>query len=127
MAPARFRGSGGEPIRPGVESTSAKPIVSTLSEDPAFDERIDRFVVGLGERIDALQDAESAGDRRALGALAEAFARESRELGYPSLADAAAQLAEASADEGLETLRKSVVDLTELSQRVRRGHRSAAS
>jgi hypothetical protein len=110
-----------------VDSASAKPIVSTRSEDPVFEERIDRFVVGLGERIDTLQDAESAGDRSALRALAEAFARESRELGYPSLADAAAQLAEASADEGMETLRKSVVDLTELSQRVRRGHRSAAS
>jgi hypothetical protein len=110
-----------------VESSSAKPIVSTRSEDPDFEERIDGFVVGLGERIDALQDAESAGDRGALRSLAEVFARDARELGYPSLADAAARLAQAAGDEGLETLRKSVVDLTELSQRVRRGHRSAAS
>ena len=110
-----------------MESGSAKPIVSTRSEDPALEERIDRFVVGLGERIDSLQDAESAGDRGALRTLAEDFARESRELGYPSLGDAASRLAQAAGDEGLETLRKSVVDLTELSQRVRRGHRSAAS
>lgn len=110
-----------------MESGPFKPIVSTRSEDPDCEERIDRFVVGLGERIDALQDAESAGDRGALRALAEDFARESRELGYPSLADAARRLAEACADEGMETLRKSVVDLTELGQRVRRGHRSAAS
>jgi hypothetical protein len=110
-----------------VESSSAKPILSTRSEDPAFEERIDRFVVGLGERIDLLQDAESAGDRATLRTLADAFAAESRELGYPYLADAASRLAEAAGDEGLETLRKGVVDLTELSQRVRRGHRSAAS
>lgn len=110
-----------------MEPAPARPIVSTRSEDPDFDERIDRFVVGLGERIDSLQDAESAGDRSALQRLAEGFREESEALGYPSLAEAASRLAVAAGDEALEALRKSVVDLTELTQRVRRGHRSAAS
>ena len=118
-AEARFRAAPGEPIRPCVESGSAKPIVSTRSEDPALEERIDRFVVGLGERIDSLQDAESAGDRGALRALAEALRARSRASSAtrPS-ATPPSRLAQAAGDEGLETLRKSVVDLTELSQRV---------
>ena len=47
-------------------------------------------------------------------------------LGYPPLADAAARVEQACGEQGVDTLRKSVFDLTEVSQRVRRGHRSAA-
>jgi hypothetical protein len=106
--------------------SSAKPIVSTRAEDPDYDERIDRFVVALGERVDALQDAESAGDRASLRSLAAALRSEALELGYPPLADAAARVEDACGEQGLESLRKSVFDLTEVSQQVRRGHRSAA-
>jgi hypothetical protein len=104
-----------------------KPILSRHAEDPAFDERIDRFVVGLGERVDAFQDAERLGDRTALATLAEALRSEADALGYPPLSDAAAQVALACSDPSPEALRKSVLDLTEITQRVRRGHRSAAS
>jgi len=103
-----------------------KAIVSTRADDPDFDERIDRFVVRLGERIDAFQDAEAAGDPELLRGLAEALAEESAALGYPMLAAAARELASACAERDRAALRKRVVDLTELSQRVRRGHRSAA-
>lgn len=104
-----------------------KPIVSTRSDDPDLDERIDRFVVRLAERVDAFQDAEAARDRDALLALANALAEEATALGYPLLVAAAARIAEACGENVPESLRKSVVDLTELSQRVRRGHRSSAS
>ena len=57
-----------------------KPIVSRYAEDPAFDERIDRFVVGLGERVDAFQDAERTGDRDGLATLAEALRSEAEVL-----------------------------------------------
>jgi hypothetical protein len=104
-----------------------KPIVSRFAEDPAFDERIDRFVVGLGERIDAFQDAESQGARGALESLATALRGEAEELGYPLLAAAADRVLAASGEPGSEGLRKSVQELTEITHRVRRGHRSAAS
>jgi hypothetical protein len=110
-----------------VESLAPdKPIVSTRAEDPEYDDLIDRFVVALGERVDAFQDAVSAGDRLALRALAEALAREAGELGYPALVAAAERVRGACGEPGAEAARKAVVDLTELSQRVRRGHRSAA-
>jgi biotin carboxylase len=109
-----------------VESPTSKPVVSLRAEDPAFEERIDRFVLELAERIDAFQDAESERDGRALLDLAEALGRDAEALGYPSLAAAALRVAEACAEPGSDALHKTVEDLTELGQRVRRGHRSAA-
>jgi hypothetical protein len=104
-----------------------KPIVSRYAEDPAYDERIDRFVVALGERVDSFQDAESQGDRVALAALAGALRQEAEELGYPLLSAAADEVTAACAEPGADALKKRVFDLTEITQRVRRGHRSAAS
>ncbi|HVH07403.1 MAG TPA: hypothetical protein VNE71_15540 [Myxococcota bacterium] len=104
-----------------------KPIVSRYAEDPAFDERIDRFVVGLGERVDAFQDAERLGDRIGLATLAGALRSEADALGYPPLSEAAGHVAASCSDPSPDALRKSVFDLTEVTQRVRRGHRSAAS
>jgi hypothetical protein len=104
-----------------------KPILSRYAEDPSYDERIDRFVVGLGERIDAFQDAESQSDRSALATLAATLQSDADALGYAPLAAAADRVALACAEPGNEGLRKSVFDLTEITQRVRRGHRSAAS
>ena len=106
--------------------SSAKPIVSLHVEDPSFEERIDRFVVGLAERVDGFQDAEAAGNRALLRDLAAALATEADEIGYPALVEAGRRIEEACADPSAEALHKSVLDLTELSQRVRRGHRSAA-
>ena len=105
----------------------AKPIVSTRADDPELDERIDRFVVELAERVDAFQDAEAAHDRETLRVLASDLGADAGALGYPLLVDAAARIAQACGEGAPEALHKSVVDLTELSQRVRRGHRSAAS
>ena len=103
-----------------------KPIVSLLVDDPAYDEPIDAFVVSLGERVDALQDAELAGDPDLLRALAAALSAQSEGLGYPALAAAARRVEIACDDDGPEAIHKAVVDLTDLGQRVRRGHRSSA-
>lgn len=102
-----------------------KPILSLLGDNPAFDERIDAFVIALGERVDEFQDAELAGGLDRVRALSRSLASEAGELGYPALT-AAARRVELSCDDGPEAIHKAIVDLTELAQRVRRGHRSAA-
>jgi hypothetical protein len=73
-----------------------------------------------------LQDAEAAGRLDALRQQAEALATRTRELGYDSLSDAAQQIREACDDANPVAAHKAIADFTELSKRVRRGHRSAA-
>jgi HPt (histidine-containing phosphotransfer) domain-containing protein len=102
-----------------------KSIVSLFADDPSFDERIDAFVIALGEKIDELQDAELAADPEPLRTLAASLAGTSETLGYPALV-AAARRVSLACDDGPESIHKAVVDLTELGQRVRRGHRSSA-
>jgi hypothetical protein len=103
-----------------------KAISSLVGEDPAYEERLQRFVVDLGGRVDACQDAELEGDFARLRGLALAFAAEAEELGYPPLAEAARHVAAACDDGHGDPVRKSLLDLTEVSQQVRRGHRGAA-
>jgi hypothetical protein len=103
-----------------------KPIVSSRADDPAFEERIDAFVIQLGERVDCLQDAEIDHDLMLLRELSGKFAAESRELGYQPLAQAAERVVAACLEQSPEAARKSLTDLTEISQRVRRGHSSSA-
>jgi len=102
-----------------------KPIVSLLVDDPRYDERIDAFVISLGERIDVFQDAELASDHDLLRSLGAKLAKEADALGYPALAAAGRRIALAC-DDGPESIHKAVIDLTELAQRARRGHRSSA-
>ena len=100
-----------------------KPIYSTRGDDADFDDAIGEFVAGLGERVDALQDAD---DREAVRRLAADFASEAEAVGYPAIAAAAREVGLACEEEPSEALRKQIVDLTTLAQRVRRGHRSSA-
>jgi hypothetical protein len=104
----------------------AKPIFSSYAADPDLEERIDAFVIQMGERIDLLQDIEIDGDLTLLHEHSERFAAESHELGYEPLARAAERISAACREHSPEAARKSLVDLTELSQRVRRGHSSSA-
>ena len=99
---------------------------SSRESDPEVEFQIDAFVIGLGEAVDALQDAEAAGQLALLRDLSESLIRRARELGYESLSEAARQIAEASRDPNPDAARKAVESFTELSKRARRGHRSAA-
>lgn len=103
-----------------------QPILSIYATHPELEERIETFVVQMGERIDLLQDLESEGNFERLRAGAEAFAVESHELGYEPLAQTARLVAAACVEQNPEAARKGLCDLTELCQRVRRGHRSSA-
>jgi len=99
---------------------------SSRESEPEVEFQIDAFVIGLGETVDALQDAEAAGQLAVLRDLSEGLIQRARELGYESLSDAAREIAEACADPNHEAARKAVESFTELSKRARRGHRSAA-
>lgn len=101
-------------------------IRSLREDDPELEERLDGFILGLGERVDELQDAETADDRSGLAELASELGAVAAELGYPALADAARRVVSACSEEGPEAAHKAVADLTQVSQQVRRGHRSSA-
>ena len=105
---------------------SLKPIRSLREDDPAVEEALDAFILHLGERVDALQDAVLAGDDALLLEHAAGFRTEAERLGYPPLCEVLDAAREAVAGHDAEGARKAVADLTELVQRVRRGHRSAA-
>jgi hypothetical protein len=105
---------------------TAKPILSSYAADPGLEEQISVFVIQMGERIDLLQDVEAQGDLALLRDLAEKFAADSRELGYEPLAEAAGRVVAACLERSPEAAHKHLADLTEISQRVRRGHSSSA-
>lgn len=100
---------------------------SSRESDPGVEFQIDAFVIGLGETVDALQDAEASGHFDTLREMAEGLIGRARELGYESISDAAGAIALACSDPSPDAARKAVEHFTELSKRARRGHRSAAS
>ncbi len=103
-----------------------KRIVSTRADEPELEERLDAFVVDLGRLVDELQDLEASGGLAELEARARVFGEESRELGYAPLALCAAGVVSACRSRDPEGARKQLQELTDVSQRVRSGHRGAA-
>ncbi len=104
-----------------------KPPIRSTQEDVAeLAEDLDRFVVHLAERIDAIQDAELVKNWSETASLARTLANDADRLGYPGMAQSAKSVAMAAEDSKTETIQDTVVELTDLAQRVRRGHRSAA-
>lgn len=102
------------------------PIRSTQEDVPELVQAIDRFVIGLAERIDAIQDAELMGAHPEIVRLAGLLASDSDRLGYPGLALVSRNAITAASDGKRDALQDAVVELTELAQRVRQGHRGAA-
>jgi hypothetical protein len=102
-------------------------IYSLRADDPACEEAIDRFVLTLAERVDALQDAQIAGDLEGVGKLCEELASDADTLGYPQLAAAAREVLSISQRRAPEddALVDRLVELTEIGRRVRLGHRGA--
>jgi len=103
------------------------PIFSRLLEDPAYGEAIDEFVVGVAERVDHLQDADSKGDVGELRRLASQLGVDARAAGFDLLADVAGAIESACLDRAYKPAHDGVVALTELARRVRLGHRGAMS
>ncbi len=108
------------------DGSKRTPLLSTRANDPDVQDSLDAFVVGLGERIDALQDAEIASDLPRMGVLAGELRDAAADHGYELLADCAAGVRTACASGNAEVAHKGLLELTEITQRVRLGHRGAA-
>jgi len=108
------------------EPNGLEPIHSSRADDPEAGDAIHAFVVGLAERIDALQDGEIAGDVDTVSGLARDLGALAGVLGFEPLAASAARLVERCDEADADGLHKAVVDVTEIAQRVRQGHRGAA-
>jgi len=109
-----------------VDDPSTAPIRALLFDDESL-ARLDRFVVGLGETIDAIQDAEHAGHLEEAAKRANELVRDAGELGLPPLARAAEAVVAACRGIGGHGAREAIVVLTDVIRRVRLGHRGSST
>jgi hypothetical protein len=107
-----------------VEDSSDAPIRALLFDDESL-ARLDIFVVALGERIDAIQDAEHAGQLDEVAKRAAELGREAAGLGLPQLATAAERVVTSCRGAAASEVRERIVVLTGLIRRVRLGHRGS--
>jgi hypothetical protein len=104
----------------------AKPIRSLHEDDADLEDALDAFILGLGETLDDLQDAVMSQSWNQLVVLTEAVVANAQKLGYPALIEVLREIQIAAENDDSEGARKSVGELTELAQLVRRGHHTAA-
>ena len=109
-----------------MDDASDGPIRPLLSDDESL-ARLDAFVVSLGESIDAIQDAEHAGQLENAAKRAADLARNAASLGLPPLANAAEQVVAACRSAMALDARDAIVVLTEVVRRVRLGHRGSST
>lgn len=98
------------------------PIYSLLVEDAAL-ERLDGFVVALGEWIDGIQEAEHGGQLEEAAKRAGELAAEAAGMGLPPLAQAAEQVVASCLAGDAPRAHADIVELTDVVTRVRLGHR----
>ena len=103
-----------------------RPIYSLREDDIEYEDRIDPFVIHLGETVDALQDAEQCGELDLLDELCTTMATQAAAAGYPDLDKLARQVRRACQQADAPATQQSLVELTDLSRRVRLGYRGAA-
>jgi len=103
-----------------------KPIYSSRRDDPSAGETVDRFVVDLAERIDLLQDAEAAGDVGQLMALIGGLTVAADAAGFDVFAAVARAIDAACSKDDPKLVRDKLLELTEIAQRIRLGHKGSA-
>ena len=103
-----------------------RAIYSSKEDDPDLEDEINEFVIRLAEYVDTLQDAESAGDHLELRRLAEELADRAQALGYAPLSQVARNVCEGCKQGKDDEIQEALIELTEVAQRVRLGHRGAA-
>lgn len=102
------------------------PIHSILSARSDLDESIHRFVIGLAEQVDLLQDDEQSSDFEGLEERAAVLAGRADRMGYPELARVAQGVADSCSEEMKGAVQKGLVEVTEIARCVRLGHRGSA-
>jgi hypothetical protein len=107
-------------------SQHRKPIYSVHEEDPELQEPINDFVIGLAERIDGLQDLHSLADFSRLAELCVDLELEAVRLGYPLLGSVAGVAGDACREGKAEACEQALLEMNELTQRIRQAHRGAA-
>lgn len=105
---------------------SRKVIRSLHEQNPELEDRIDSFVIRLAERVDQLQDAERQGALAVLSEAAASIGEQAERLGYPDFARMAEKVCAACSEEHRPFVRDTLIQLTEITRRIRRGYRGAA-
>jgi hypothetical protein len=108
------------------DGSPTRPLFSSFADDPALGAAIHEFVLGLAERIDALQDAYSRRDFKELARLAGTLASDGVAAGYEPVSTCASRIEETSLAQQLEPTYRALLELTDLVRCVRLGHRGAA-
>ena len=108
-----------------MTTTRGNPIYSSRAEELELRDAIDEFVIQLAERIDHLQDAESEGDMVRLVELAESLTRDAENVGYADFIRVAQTAVDAAQDGKADEAHEALVELTDLSHRIRLGHRGS--
>ncbi len=103
-----------------------KPIYSTREDDPQLSDEIDAFVVSLAECVDRLQDAHMERELPRLAELATELLEKASAFGYPALVDTSKVVIETCSNGKPDDAESALLELTEISQRIRGGHRGAA-
>ena len=103
-----------------------KPIYSIHEDDLEIQDEVNSFVIGLAERVDLLQDLHSVGDLEQLAERCSGIGDEAERLGYPLLAAVARAAFEACLEGKASTCQDTLLEITELTQRIRQAHRGAA-
>jgi hypothetical protein len=109
------------PDRPALQPDWARPRLLAWQSLQPFDEDVDVFLAGLGERIDACQDAQARGDALGLLRCAGSLAERGEALGLPVLVHAAEEVRRACEDRNPLAAHKAVEELTGIAQRLWRG------
>ena len=77
-------------------------------------------------RIHGIGDPPAATCVQEIAELSRCLSGDAERLGYPAMAQSAKSVAMAAEDGKTEAMQETIYELTELSQRIRRGHRGAA-
>jgi len=102
------------------------PIFSKLGNEPEVAAVVEGFVESLAARVDRMQDSESLEDFEELTRHSAELSVDAVKSGFDVFAECAGSIAEAARERDGERTRKRLIELTEMSWRIRLGHRGAA-